>query len=292
MIGTKVGKLIVLRKNEDRKYHYWCECECGNIVSILQSRLKKQKLSACGKCKTYFIQPGDKYNDLEVLQQTSIPRNKWDCKCICGKIINCVGSAIINGRTKRCVECNNRDKYIGTKYGSLTITGKAERKGKKFKRQYYYYKCDCGKTGEIIYSGIGKSKSCGCKHSDYAFHEEMSAAFFNRIPRGAKERGLEFSVTKDYCWKLFLEQHRKCAITHLDISFGRNRETTTASLDRKDSTIGYIEENVQWVHKKINMMKWKIHDTTFKEWFDEAAECYIAHKREQESLNDKLDSGL
>jgi len=29
----------------------------------------------------------------------------------------------------------------------------------------------------------------------------------------------------------------------------------TASLDRIDSSKGYIEGNVQWVHRKINMMK-------------------------------------
>ena len=29
----------------------------------------------------------------------------------------------------------------------------------------------------------------------------------------------------------------------------------TMSLDRIDNNKGYIEENVQWVHKDINMMK-------------------------------------
>lgn len=30
---------------------------------------------------------------------------------------------------------------------------------------------------------------------------------------------------------------------------------TTISLDRIDSTKGYIEGNVQWVHKSVNIMK-------------------------------------
>lgn len=33
--------------------------------------------------------------------------------------------------------------------------------------------------------------------------------------------------------------------------------TTTASLDRKNPTIGYIEGNVWWIHKHINQMKWQ-----------------------------------
>lgn len=31
---------------------------------------------------------------------------------------------------------------------------------------------------------------------------------------------------------------------------------TTASLDRIDNTKGYLEDNVQFVHKDINRMKW------------------------------------
>ncbi len=37
---------------------------------------------------------------------------------------------------------------------------------------------------------------------------------------------------------------------------------TSASLDRIDSSLGYIEENVQWVHKDVNMMK-RIYDNNY-----------------------------
>lgn len=33
---------------------------------------------------------------------------------------------------------------------------------------------------------------------------------------------------------------------------------TTASIDRIDSSNGYIEDNIQWVHKDVNMMKQKM----------------------------------
>ena len=35
----------------------------------------------------------------------------------------------------------------------------------------------------------------------------------------------------------------------------RHSSETTASLDRIDSTKGYVENNVQWTLKKINIMK-------------------------------------
>jgi hypothetical protein len=40
----------------------------------------------------------------------------------------------------------------------------------------------------------------------------------------------------------------------------------TASLDRIDSSKGYIEGNLQWVHKNINMLKGNMLDNTFIEW--------------------------
>ena len=41
---------------------------------------------------------------------------------------------------------------------------------------------------------------------------------------------------------------------------------TTASLDRIDSTKGYFIENVQWVHKYVNIMKWHTANQEFIEW--------------------------
>ena len=37
----------------------------------------------------------------------------------------------------------------------------------------------------------------------------------------------------------------------------------TASLDRIDSSKGYVKDNVQWVHKDINRMKWNFPQDKF-----------------------------
>lgn len=64
-------------------------------------------------------------------------------------------------------------------------------------------------------------------------------------------------------WDLYIKQNKKCAISGMDIAFARNMKLveqgyTTASIDRKNSNIGYTEDNVQWVHKDINLMKQKM----------------------------------
>jgi archaellum component FlaC len=55
-----------------------------------------------------------------------------------------------------------------------------------------------------------------------------------------------------------LKQNKLCALSGLPIKFARaNKRTseTSASLDRIDSTKNYVEGNVQWVHKEVNIMK-------------------------------------
>ena len=41
---------------------------------------------------------------------------------------------------------------------------------------------------------------------------------------------------------------------------------TTASVDRIDSSGGYVESNVQWVHKDVNKMKMDIPQNQFIEY--------------------------
>lgn len=61
--------------------------------------------------------------------------------------------------------------------------------------------------------------------------------------------------------------HNVCAISGLPIRYKNyiRDNTATASLDRIDSNKGYIKGNVQWVHKKINQMKWLFSKNEFIE---------------------------
>jgi hypothetical protein len=89
---------------------------------------------------------------------------------------------------------------------------------------------------------------------------------YNKIYASATKRGHECSVTLPYLEKLFIEQEKKCALSGIPLTFGRSSATTTASLDRIDSDAGYIEGNVQWLHKDINMMKQRINNCLFIEY--------------------------
>ena len=87
---------------------------------------------------------------------------------------------------------------------------------------------------------------------------EISHDFFNSYYHSSRAKNLEFEIDLEYLWDLFLTQKRKCALTGRELSFRtswKERSNQTASIDRIDSTKGYIKGNIQWVHKEINFFK-------------------------------------
>jgi len=138
----------------------------------------------------------------------------------------------------------------------------------------YLCQCDCGKSKAVPRSGLlsGHTKSCGCRHRTYraenpkwSGHGEISGQFWTRARRNAKLRDLDFKITIEEGWALFLTQKRKCALSGLVLRFGTPMSKSTASLDRIDSNHGYINKNVQWIHKSINKMKMDMKEARFIE---------------------------
>lgn len=73
-----------------------------------------------------------------------------------------------------------------------------------------------------------------------------------------KLQKIEITIDCNYLDQLWESQAGKCALSDLPIDLRINwqRHLQTASLDRIDNTKGYIEGNVQWVHKDVNFMKY------------------------------------
>jgi hypothetical protein len=130
--------------------------------------------------------------------------------------------------------------------------------------------CKCGNVTCISSNHLlyGYYNSCGCNNKSlignksvkWCGYEEITGANWRGIVKGAVDRAIEFNITIEFAWKLFLKQDRKCTYTNQLLFFGDTLledrlGSTTASLDRIDSDRGYHEDNVQWVHKDINIMK-------------------------------------
>jgi hypothetical protein len=96
----------------------------------------------------------------------------------------------------------------------------------------------------------------------------MPGAYMSTLKMSAKKRNLEFVLTKEELWQLFLKQNKKCALSGVELTFNsrNNKRDGTASLDRIDSSKGYTLDNIQWVHKIVNIMKQDLEEKDFFLW--------------------------
>lgn len=128
----------------------------------------------------------------------------------------------------------------------------------------WWCKCDCGleKWVRAQYLKNGTSTQCvkcGTDRPGYG-DDEIPHPVWKRICTNAAKRNISIEVSKEDAFQLYIHQNKKCALTGWDISLPKNSTehnsgSCAASLDRIDSTKGYINGNIQWVHKDVNLMK-------------------------------------
>lgn len=131
-------------------------------------------------------------------------------------------------------------------------------------------KRDCCPTCCMSRSAAKRRRDCG----------DLTGTIYGLLRRLAttghrKKRGIVFDVSQEYLWSLFTDQGCRCAMTGLPISMGcRSTRSVhgisylgrTASLDRIDSSVGYVPGNVRWVHKVVNVMRSDMTDEEFVNW--------------------------
>jgi hypothetical protein len=161
---------------------------------------------------------------------------------------------------------------IGKRYGKWIVIDNADKRPKG--DDCWLCRCDCGKEKIVLGYNLrsSHSSSCGCQTLKYKSNHplwtgcgEIFGSYFNAIKLGAKNRELKFDITIIDIWELFLKQERKCALTGLNLLLPQTSKDTnaTASLDRIDSSKGYIKNNIQWVHKDLNTMKMNLSQEQF-----------------------------
>jgi len=87
----------------------------------------------------------------------------------------------------------------------------------------------------------------------------------------ARNRKHETNLTEEYLQELWNKQNGKCAITSYDMPmYSRSTKNTpyTASLDRIDSSIGYVKDNVQFVCYSVNLAKQSFDNEVMLEFFN------------------------
>jgi len=132
----------------------------------------------------------------------------------------------------------------------------------------WYKKCpNCGELQSYLrrnyainsYNAGKECKACSNSRPENNQHKGwvkgvLRYSFCDKYRIQAALRNITWQVTAEYLADLLIEQDYKCALTGWDID-AMQVNKNTASLDRIDSSKGYIEGNLQWVHKMVNMCK-------------------------------------
>ncbi len=172
---------------------------------------------------------------------------------------------------------------IGKRYGEWEVLSSHSKSRSGATR--YFCRCSCGTEKDVLSSHLvqGQSLSCGClrlkgkEHKSWTGHEGITGQQWGQILRSANgskgRRLLEFTITIEYAWELYVKQKGLCALSSLPITLRTGwTNPGNASLDRIDSGKGYIPDNVQWVHKDINLMKNKLNQEYFISLCQQVAE--------------------
>lgn len=148
------------------------------------------------------------------------------------------------------------ENYLNKEFGcmkvlELSVSNKIGYKGKRI------WKCQC-KCGNIRYIPscrlVKSPQDCHC--SIARKHNPIHLLYQYTI-RHAKIHNREHSISEDYVINILQKQNYKCALSGIILEFDtyQREHKTTGSIDRIDSSKGYVEGNIQWVHKIVNSMK-------------------------------------
>jgi deoxycytidylate deaminase len=246
---------------------------------------------------------GKNFGDLKVLREgvgkflgRKFPKKRrtYICLCACGNEVEVTAGNLSRGNTTSCgCKFLKSTKYnfvdlTGQRFGFLKVSKKSDVMTKT-RGVLWVCECDCGNVVELASNALTSFNNVTCGDKKRHYKNELDPKFkrvgeiplthINTIKQNAIKRNIPFSLSPEYLWELFLKQDKKCMLTGELLKFTEDRNAsgtralnTTASLDRIDNKKGYIDGNVRWVHKHVNIMRGSLSDEAFLEY---CRKCFL-----------------
>ena len=154
--------------------------------------------------------------------------------------------------------------FVGSKFGNWEVISNKIIKN-SYNKKSIECQCKCGVKKYVNIYSIIHEESTGCskcihkkgqESKAYKGYKEIPLKWFSRYTR----RDRECNITLEEVYDLWIKQGKKCKLSGLPIDFKNQLINSSnyrcdTSLDRIDSSKGYIKGNIQLVHKNVNRMK-------------------------------------
>jgi|GEM_PF-2251324 len=303
MVGKKFNNLTVLgfEINENDKNRWKFQCDCGNICYADISNVCKGKKRFCGDKNCYLYRYSKEnlelFNNELILMLSNNQTNNMLNKELDICISNTRWSKISKDAISRKIDFNISKEYIEKLYYSqnglcnltkipineqtMSLDRIDSSKGyieNNVQWIHTYINMMKSDFDQLYFIGLckrvlefQKTKYTAWTYIPYTPNKrgrpnkgELPRSFWNKIIKKAQRRNINFdpNLTPLYAEQLFIQQSATCALSGMHITL-RPKNKRTASLDRKESKLGYAKDNIQWVHNHINMIKWILNKEIF-----------------------------
>lgn len=189
---------------------------------------------------------GKKFGRLTVVARAGTSGTKralWDCMCECGNPFVVEGKSLRQNNTRSC-GCLRSIWQIGNFDPKVTLRRENVLNGlPNFCLNHGDH------LGWSLYNNQPRCIKCMNDHRAESRKENWMKTALSGFRSRAKRKGYEFDLDIQFLENLLHSQKCCCALT------GEPFEDVRPSLDRKDSKLGYVKTNVQWVFLDVNKMK-------------------------------------
>lgn len=275
LFGQRFGSWIVIERmpNNSKFNTMWkCKCDCGNTGVVYAGDLKRGNHNSCGKCTDHFLINHDWWRNIKKCAK---------CRDIPLKVTQKDIYDILERQNGKCRLCglhltlpysigDMKHKYIAS-LDRIDSNGIYERKNIQIiYKTLNWMKSDFSNLEFIVLCNLVSNMN---KHIDETSdflsmvqHIDINYLHIYKYSPASKKYG--FNITVNELKELWIKQKGKCLFTEKDLMIPNHykdlkKEICTASINRINHKIGYEPNNIQFVYKPINQIKWKLSNSQF-----------------------------